>query len=145
MGLYCLIFILQYFLLCKISGQYLIISCCFPLLCLITDIYDTSFPVMLHRALWFWLYGQFIIIWWTSDSPLTSLFIIKMWHVCRSDGTAYRHRATMQAVCGASGGEGGWCSRPGQGPILPAQRGGWILLLWWVCWCWFCSVALNSL
>lgn len=42
-----------------------------------------------------------------TDSSLASAFIIKMWCVRRSDGTAYRHRTTMQTVCGASGGEGG--------------------------------------
>jgi len=42
-----------------------------------------------------------------------SALVLTLWSiqyhmcVCRSDGTAYRHRATVQTVCGASGGEGG--------------------------------------
>ena len=48
----------------------------------------------------------------------------------RSDSPAHRHRAPLQALRGAAGGEGSRRARPGPRPLLPAQGRGWLLLLW---------------
>lgn len=51
----------------------------------------------------------------------------RWWH--RSDSPAHRHRAPLQALRGAAGGEGSGCPCPGPRPLLPAQGRGRLLLL----------------